>query len=75
VLTTLFHIPTKISLGSASLPLFGWGAFFFIWLLLGVTAFVFTSRQKGYPEAINSLLFPLAISGAVIVWGLPAGVF
>lgn len=72
MLTTLFYIPTTISLGSASLPLFGWGAFFFIWLFLGVTAFAFTSQQKGYSEAISSLLFPLIISGAVIVWGLPA---
>ena len=72
MLTTLFYIPTNISLGSASLPLFGWGAFFFIWLFLGATAYVFTSQQKGYSEAISSLFFPLVISGAVIVWGLPA---
>ena len=72
MLTTLFYIPTNISLGSASLPLFGWGAFFFIWLFLGATAFAFTSQQKGYSEAISSLFFPLVISGAVIVWGLPA---
>ena len=72
MLTTLFYIPTNISLGSASLPLFGWGAFFFIWLFLGATAYVFTSQQKGYSEAISSLFFPLIISGAVIVWGLPA---
>ena len=72
MLTTLFYIPTNISLGSASLPLFGWGAFFFIWLFLGVTAFAFTSQQKGYSGAISSLFFPLVISGAVIVWGLPA---
>ena len=70
--TTLFYIPTELSLGSAFLPLFGWGAFFFVWLFLGTTAFVLTSRQKGCQEAISSLLLPLAISGAVIVWGLPA---
>ena len=70
--TTLFYIPTELTLGSAFLPLFGWGAFFFVWLFLGTTAFVFTSRQKGCQEAIGSLLLPLAISGAVIVWGLPA---
>ena len=28
--------------------------------------------KKGYKEAIRSLLLPLVISGAVIVWGLPA---
>ena len=72
MLTTLFYIPTKISLGSTSLPLFGWGAFFFLWLFLGTTAFVLTSRQRGYQEAFSSLLLPLIISGAVIVWGLPA---
>ena len=72
MLTTLFYIPTKISLGSTSLPLFGWGAFFFVWLFLGTTACVLTSRQRGYQEAFSSLLLPLVISGAVIVWGLPA---
>ena len=72
MLTTLFYIPTNISIGSASLPLFGFGAFFFIWLFLGATAFAFTSQQKGYSGAISSLFFPLVISGAVIVWGLPA---
>ena len=72
MLTTLFYIPTNISIGSASLPLFGLGAFFFIWLFLGATAFAFTSQQKGYSGAISSLFFPLVISGAVIVWGLPA---
>ena len=72
MLTTLFHIPTKLSFGSASFPIFGWGAFFFIWLFLGITAFVLTCQKKGYKEAIRSLLLPLVISGAVIVWGLPA---
>ena len=72
MLTTLFHIPTKLSFGSASFPIFGWGAFFFIWLFLGITAFVLTCQKKGYQEAIRSLLLPLVISGAVIVWGLPA---
>jgi len=31
-----------------------------------------TGRQRGFREALESLLIPLVISGIVIVWGLPA---
>ena len=72
MLTTLFYIPSEITLGSISLPLFGWGVLFFLLLVLGTAAVVLAGRQKGYREALESLLIPLVISGIVIVWGLPA---
>ena len=72
MLTTLFHIPSEISLGSISLPLFGLGVFFFLLLVLGAAVVAFTGHQRGYREAIGSLLLPLVMCGIVIVWGLPA---
>ena len=72
MLTTLFYIPSEISLGSTSLPLFGWGVLFFALLVLGTAAIMLTGRQRGFREALESLLIPLVISGIVIVWGLPA---
>jgi phosphatidylglycerol:prolipoprotein diacylglycerol transferase len=54
------------------LPLFGWGVLFFVLLVLGTAAVVLTGRQRGFREALESLLVPLVISGIVIVWGLPA---
>ena len=72
MLTTLFYIPSEISLGSTSLPLFGWGVLFFVLLVLGTAAIMLTGRQRGFREALESLLIPLVISGIVIVWGLPA---
>ncbi len=72
MLTTLFHIPARLTIGSFSLPLFGWGLLLAVWAVVGLTAVVLTARRQNLQSAIATLAAPLAISGGLIFWGLPA---
>ena len=72
MLTTLFHIPTRIESGGLSLPLLGWGVLLAVWAVIGLAALIWTGRRHGMAAAVRSLAPPLAVSGAIILWGLPA---
>ena len=72
MLTTLFHIPLRIEVGGLSLPLLGWGLLLGVWAVLGAGGLIWASRQQGLRTAVGAFGPPLAVSGAVILWGLPA---
>jgi len=72
VLTTLFHIPARIGIGGLSLPLLGWGLLLALWAVIGLVALAWTGWRQGLAAAVRSLAPPLAISGGIILWGLPA---
>ncbi|NDH94179.1 MAG: hypothetical protein EBZ13_06545, partial [Planctomycetia bacterium] len=72
MLTTLFHIPSRIELAGLSLPLLGWGLLLAVWAVISVAALAWTSWRQGMATAVRSLAPPLAVSGAIIAWGLPA---
>ena len=54
------------------MPLFGWGLLLIFWAVLGALAVLVTARRQTLQAAISSLVAPLAMSGALIFWGLPA---
>jgi len=72
VLTTLFHIPARITVGATSVPLFGWGLLLAVWAVAGAVVVGLTLRRRQGLAGLSSLLAPLAISGGLILWGLPA---
>jgi hypothetical protein len=55
VLTTLFHIPTRIESGGLSLPLLGWGVLLAVWAVIGLAALIWTSWRHGMAAAVRSL--------------------
>lgn len=72
MLTTLFHIPARIELSGVSVPLFGWGLLLAIWAGVAVPGFLWGTWRRGFAAAAGTLGPPLAIGGAIILWGLPA---
>jgi phosphatidylglycerol:prolipoprotein diacylglycerol transferase len=64
----LFHLPSRL----AGLPVFGRGLLLAIWGVVGVVSLLLAWRRNGAREAISSLGLPLALSGAMILWLLPA---
>jgi phosphatidylglycerol:prolipoprotein diacylglycerol transferase len=72
MLSTLFHIPTRISLGGVSLPLAGFGLFLAVWAVVAVVMLVRTAAVHGWRLAVETLAAPLAITAAAILWLLPA---
>jgi phosphatidylglycerol:prolipoprotein diacylglycerol transferase len=69
--STLFHIPTQLTLGEWSVPLFGFGLLFVAWAVVGGGLLLRTALRQGMPGAVAMLGLPLAIAGGMIVWGLP----
>ena len=70
MLSTLFHIPARVGIGGATLPLFGWGLLLAAWAVLGAGAVAWTVRRQGWAAAAT-LATPLAIAGGTILWLLP----
>lgn len=70
--TTLFHVPTRIDLGSGSLPLFGIGVLLAVWAVCGGAAFLWAALRHGVSQAAVSVGLPLAVMGGMIAWALPA---
>ena len=66
--STLFHVPLQIG----GVPLFGWGLVLLLWAVVACFAIVRAARREGLGTALTGLGLPLAVAGAVIVWGLPA---
>jgi phosphatidylglycerol:prolipoprotein diacylglycerol transferase len=72
MLSTLFHIPTRLVVGGASLPVIGFGLLLVAW---GVVASVLLARAvqaHGWRYAAETLGLPLVIAAAAILWVLPA---
>ncbi|MFM8891309.1 MAG: prolipoprotein diacylglyceryl transferase family protein [Planctomycetia bacterium] len=72
MLATLFHIPTRLTLGGTTIPLAGFGVLLFAWAVMAAAALWWTAARQGWRAAVESLGVPLAIAAAVIVWLLPA---
>ncbi|MFM8704516.1 MAG: prolipoprotein diacylglyceryl transferase, partial [Planctomycetia bacterium] len=72
MLTTHFHIPTRITGGGLSLPLAGFGILLIGWALASAVLLARTAAAQGWRDALETWGPPLAISGAAILWLLPA---
>ncbi|NCA10565.1 prolipoprotein diacylglyceryl transferase [bacterium] len=72
MLSTLFHIPTRITVGGASLPLFGCGLLLAVWAAAGALAVARSLRRRGWRETAQALGVPLALTGALVAFILPA---
>ena len=72
MLSTLFHIPTRIMLGGASLPLVGFGLLLAVWTVVAAVMLARTAVAHGWRVALETLGAPLAITAATILWLLPA---
>lgn len=72
MLTTLFHIPARLSWGTASLPVFGWGILLAALAVGGAIACLWIARRRGWTVAAATLGGPLLLAAAMIVFVLPA---
>lgn len=72
MLSTLFHIPSRLSLGSWSVPLFGFGLLLAAWAICGAVAAARSAATRGWRETLTALGMPLAVTGALIAFILPA---
>ena len=72
MLSTLFHIPTRLTLDGVSVPLFGWGVLLAVWVVAGTIAVARSLAVRGWRETAQALGIPLAITGLLIAFVLPA---
>jgi phosphatidylglycerol---prolipoprotein diacylglyceryl transferase len=72
MLSTLFHIPTRIIVGGISLPLIGCGLLLAVWGIVAAVMLARTAAGHGWRVALETLGVPLAIMAATILWLLPA---
>lgn len=72
MLSTLFHIPARLTVGGWSLPLFGWGLALAIWAVCAAVLVGRSLRQRGARDTAAALALPLAITGGLIAFILPA---
>lgn len=72
MLSTLFHIPTRWTIGGTSLPLFGFGLGLLLWAVVGGIVILRAARTRGWQDAIATTALPIAVIGGVVVWLLPA---
>jgi len=72
MLSTLFHIPTRITVGGATLPLVGFGLFLAVWGIVAAVMLARTAAAHGWRAAVETVGVPLAITAATILWLLPA---
>ncbi len=71
MVSTLFHIPSRIGNAETGLPLFGFGLLLALWAVITVTAMAWATRRSGWPAAASGLLLPLLLIGGLIAWVLP----
>jgi phosphatidylglycerol:prolipoprotein diacylglycerol transferase len=72
MLTTLFHVPSRLPWGAGSLPVFGYGLLLAALAIGGAIAAAVTARRHGWPTAARTLGGPLLLAAAVILFVLPA---
>jgi phosphatidylglycerol---prolipoprotein diacylglyceryl transferase len=69
--STLFHLPARLEIGGAVLPLFGVGLLLGVWAVCGAVVLLGAARRHGLAEAVRALWLPLAAAGGTILWVLP----
>ena len=72
MVSTLFHIPSRIGDPESGVPLFGFGLLLVLWAVAAVAATLWIAWRSGWSVAVRSLLLPLSLIGGMIVWVLPA---
>ncbi|MFM8378017.1 MAG: prolipoprotein diacylglyceryl transferase [Planctomycetia bacterium] len=72
MLSTLFHIPTRLTVGDSSVPLFGCGLLLAVWAACGGFAIWRSLRRRGWRATAQALAVPLAVTGALVAFILPA---
>jgi phosphatidylglycerol---prolipoprotein diacylglyceryl transferase len=72
MLSTLFHIPTRLTLGEWSVPLFGWGVALAVWAVWTAVTVGRSLVQRGWRDTATALAMPVAIMGGLIAFVLPA---
>lgn len=72
MLSTLFHIPTRLTLGEWSVPLFGWGVALAVWAVWTAVTVGRSLVQRGWQDTATALAMPVAIMGGLIAFVLPA---
>jgi phosphatidylglycerol:prolipoprotein diacylglycerol transferase len=72
MLSTLFHIPTRLTLGEWSVPLFGWGLALALWAVWTAVTVGRSLVQRGWRDTATALAMPVAIMGGLIAFVLPA---
>jgi phosphatidylglycerol:prolipoprotein diacylglycerol transferase len=69
--STLFHLPARIEIAGASLPLFGVGLLLAAWGAAAAILLVWSAWRLGWRAAVEALWLPLTIAGGTILWVLP----
>jgi len=72
MLSTLFHIPTRLTLGEWSVPLFGWGLALAVWAVWTAVIVGRSLVQRGWRDTATALAMPVAIMAGLIAFVLPA---
>ena len=72
MLSTLFHIPTRLTLGEWSVPLFGWGLALAVWAAWAAVTVGRSLVQRGWRDTATALAMPVAIMAGLIAFVLPA---
>jgi phosphatidylglycerol---prolipoprotein diacylglyceryl transferase len=70
--TTLFHIPTRISWGAESLPLFGFGILLAVIVVAGGALLATTTARQGWRAAVSLLSGPLLVAVVLVAFVLPS---
>lgn len=72
MLTTLFHIPSRISWGATSLPMFGFGILLAVVLVAGAALLATTAVRQGWRAAMSLAAGPFLMAAVVVAFVLPA---
>lgn len=72
MVSTLFHIPSRIGNAETGVPLFGFGLLLVLWAIAAVASTLWVAWRSGWSAAVQSLLLPLSLIGVMIAWVLPA---
>jgi phosphatidylglycerol:prolipoprotein diacylglycerol transferase len=72
MLSTLFHIPTRLTLGEWSVPLFGWGLALAVWAVWAAMTVGRSLVQRGWRDTAMALAMPVAIMAGLVAFVLPA---
>ena len=72
MLSTLFHIPTRLTVGGAAVPLFGFGLLLAAWAACAAVAVWRSLGRRGWRGTAQALGLPLAVTGALVAFVLPA---